>query len=131
MSASSRHRRPGNPIMISGNNGNRVSEAPISRGRIYAYVMPNWATLRGGTSSMPTLLHRLELAVHARRRLLPTYASSLRSHQFRFLDRDRIAGGDAAAGDHLGIDAAIGMAEAAHQRVRNVEVARRRCRDRH
>jgi uncharacterized protein (TIGR02594 family) len=31
----------GNPIMISGNNGNRVKEAPISRGRIYAYVMPN------------------------------------------------------------------------------------------
>ena len=33
----------GNPIMISGNNGNRVKEAPISRGRIYAYVMPNCA----------------------------------------------------------------------------------------
>jgi uncharacterized protein (TIGR02594 family) len=30
----------GNPIMISGNNGNRVREAPISRGRIYTYVMP-------------------------------------------------------------------------------------------
>jgi uncharacterized protein (TIGR02594 family) len=30
----------GNPIMISGNNGNRVREAPIPRGRIYAYVMP-------------------------------------------------------------------------------------------
>jgi hypothetical protein len=27
--------------MISGNNGNRVREAPVSRGRIYAYVMPN------------------------------------------------------------------------------------------
>ncbi|MCK1716181.1 TIGR02594 family protein [Bradyrhizobium sp. 141] len=31
----------GNPIMISGNNGNRVREAPVSRGKIYAYVMPN------------------------------------------------------------------------------------------
>jgi uncharacterized protein (TIGR02594 family) len=30
----------GNPIMISGNNRNRVVEAPVSRGRIYAYVMP-------------------------------------------------------------------------------------------
>jgi len=30
----------GNPIMISGSNGNRVKEAPISRGRIYAYVVP-------------------------------------------------------------------------------------------
>lgn len=30
----------GNPIMISGNNGNRVREAPVSRGRIFAYVMP-------------------------------------------------------------------------------------------
>jgi uncharacterized protein (TIGR02594 family) len=30
----------GNPIMISGNNGNRVREAPVSRGKIYAYVMP-------------------------------------------------------------------------------------------
>jgi len=30
----------GNPVMISGNNGNRVREAPVSRGRIYAYVMP-------------------------------------------------------------------------------------------
>jgi len=32
--------RSGNPIMISGNNGNRVREAPVARGRIYAYVMP-------------------------------------------------------------------------------------------
>jgi uncharacterized protein (TIGR02594 family) len=31
----------GNPIMISGNNGNRVREAPVSRGRISAYVMPS------------------------------------------------------------------------------------------
>jgi uncharacterized protein (TIGR02594 family) len=31
----------GNPIVISGNNRNRVREAPISRGRIYAYVVPN------------------------------------------------------------------------------------------
>jgi uncharacterized protein (TIGR02594 family) len=31
----------GNPIVISGNYGNRVREAKISRGRIYAYVMPN------------------------------------------------------------------------------------------
>jgi uncharacterized protein (TIGR02594 family) len=30
----------GNPIVVSGNNGNRVREAPISRGRIFAYVMP-------------------------------------------------------------------------------------------
>ncbi|WP_442893708.1 TIGR02594 family protein [Bradyrhizobium sp. AZCC 1699] len=30
----------GNPIMISGNSGNRVRELPVSRGRIYAYVMP-------------------------------------------------------------------------------------------
>ncbi|MDI4236467.1 TIGR02594 family protein [Bradyrhizobium sp. Arg237L] len=30
----------GNPIMISGNNGNRVREASVSRGRIYVYVMP-------------------------------------------------------------------------------------------
>ena len=30
----------GNPVMISGNNRNRVREAPVSRGRIYAYVMP-------------------------------------------------------------------------------------------
>ncbi len=30
----------GNPIMISGNSGNRVREMPVPRGRIYAYVMP-------------------------------------------------------------------------------------------
>jgi uncharacterized protein (TIGR02594 family) len=30
----------GNPILVSGNNRNRVVEAPISRSRIYAYVMP-------------------------------------------------------------------------------------------
>lgn len=30
----------GNPILVSGNNGNRVREAPVSRGRIFAYVMP-------------------------------------------------------------------------------------------
>ncbi len=31
----------GNPIVVSGNNGHRVREAAYSRGRIYAYVMPN------------------------------------------------------------------------------------------
>ena len=31
----------GNPIVVSGNNGNRVRETPVSRGRIYAYVMPS------------------------------------------------------------------------------------------
>jgi hypothetical protein len=30
----------GNPIVVSGNNGHRVREAPVSRGRIYTYVMP-------------------------------------------------------------------------------------------
>jgi uncharacterized protein (TIGR02594 family) len=30
----------GNPILVSGNNRNRVVEAPVSRGRIYAYVVP-------------------------------------------------------------------------------------------
>jgi uncharacterized protein (TIGR02594 family) len=30
----------GNPILVSGNNGNRVREAAVSRRRIYAYVMP-------------------------------------------------------------------------------------------
>jgi uncharacterized protein (TIGR02594 family) len=32
--------KKGNPIVISGNYGHRVAEASISRGRIYAYVMP-------------------------------------------------------------------------------------------
>ena len=31
----------GNPIVISGNYGHRVREVPMSRGRIYAYVMPH------------------------------------------------------------------------------------------
>lgn len=30
----------GNPILVSGNYGNRVREVPVSRGRIYAYVVP-------------------------------------------------------------------------------------------
>jgi uncharacterized protein (TIGR02594 family) len=30
----------GNPIIVSGNNGNRVREASYPRGRIYAYVVP-------------------------------------------------------------------------------------------
>ena len=30
----------GNPILVSGNSGNRVREAAVSRRRIYAYVMP-------------------------------------------------------------------------------------------
>jgi uncharacterized protein (TIGR02594 family) len=30
----------GNPIVVSGNNGNRVREAVLSRSRIYAYVIP-------------------------------------------------------------------------------------------
>jgi uncharacterized protein (TIGR02594 family) len=31
----------GNPIVISGNHGRRVAESTYSRGRIYAYVLPN------------------------------------------------------------------------------------------
>ena len=31
----------GNPIVVSGNYRNRVAETTISRGRIYAYVMPS------------------------------------------------------------------------------------------
>ncbi|MGY4303866.1 uncharacterized protein (TIGR02594 family) [Bradyrhizobium sp. USDA 4369] len=31
----------GNPIVISGNNGHRVRETAVSRGRVYAYVLPN------------------------------------------------------------------------------------------
>jgi uncharacterized protein (TIGR02594 family) len=30
----------GDPIVVSGNNGNRVREAVLSRSRIYAYVLP-------------------------------------------------------------------------------------------
>jgi uncharacterized protein (TIGR02594 family) len=30
----------GNPIIVSGNHGNRVAESVYSRGRVYAYVMP-------------------------------------------------------------------------------------------
>jgi uncharacterized protein (TIGR02594 family) len=30
----------GNPIIVSGNHGNRVAEATYSKGRVYAYVMP-------------------------------------------------------------------------------------------
>jgi uncharacterized protein (TIGR02594 family) len=30
----------GNPIVVSGNKGNRVREAVLSRSRVYAYVMP-------------------------------------------------------------------------------------------
>lgn len=32
--------RRGNPIIVSGNHGNRVAEAAYSRGRVYAYVLP-------------------------------------------------------------------------------------------
>jgi uncharacterized protein (TIGR02594 family) len=32
--------KSGNPILISGNHGRKVAEAPYSRKRIYAYVMP-------------------------------------------------------------------------------------------
>lgn len=31
----------GNPIVVSGNHGRRVAESVYSRGRIYAYVLPN------------------------------------------------------------------------------------------
>ena len=41
----------------------------------------------------------------------------------RRLDADRVADGDRAALDHLGIDAAIGVAEGVHQRARDRQVA--------
>lgn len=31
----------GNPIIVSGNHGNRVAESVYSKGRVYAYVMPS------------------------------------------------------------------------------------------
>ena len=31
----------GNPIIVSGNHGNRVAESTYSKGRVYAYVMPS------------------------------------------------------------------------------------------
>ena len=48
----------GNPIVVSGNNGNRVREAPISRGRIYAYVVPTSLRRqeRATTLAPPTVL---------------------------------------------------------------------------
>src|SRR5665647_282710 len=44
------------------------------------------------------------------------------SQQLRLLRRDRVADGDGAAGDHLGIDPAFVVAEPAHQSGRDVEV---------
>src|SRR5258705_13128245 len=46
------------------------------------------------------------------------------SHQLRLLRRNRIASTNGAAGDHLGIDAAIGVAEPALQRLRDGKIAR-------
>src|SRR6266542_6401204 len=43
--------------------------------------------------------------------------------QLRLFRRDRIVGTDRAAGDHLGIDPAVAVAEPALQRLRNGEVA--------
>jgi len=45
------------------------------------------------------------------------------SQQFRLLHRDRISDGDLAATHHLSIDAAVGMAQTALQRLRDGEVA--------
>ena len=46
--------------MISGNNGNRVREAPISRGRIYAYVMPTeLSDVAGNALAVPPLVERV------------------------------------------------------------------------
>ncbi len=42
----------------------------------------------------------------------------------RRFDDDRIADADVAAFDHLGIDPAIGVAETALQRLRDLEIAR-------
>src|ERR1700689_2579028 len=47
------------------------------------------------------------------------------SYQLRLFRDDRIADANGAAGDHLGIDTAVGVPEAAHQCLRNVEIARR------
>ena len=90
----------GNPIVVSGNNGNRVREAPVSRGRIYAYVMPTRLSCERGARR----------CVHGLQQWL--------------LQRDRIADRNRAARDHLGIDAAFVVAEPPHQRLRDSEVAR-------
>src|SRR5450631_1737125 len=50
---------------------------------------------------------------------------SPRSQEPGLFRRDGIADGNDAAGDHLGIDSAITMAEAALQRLWNVEIAGR------
>src|SRR5690349_8681491 len=48
-----------------------------------------------------------------------------KSQQLRLLRRDRVVDADRAAGDHLGVDAAVCMAEPALQRRRDGEVALR------
>ena len=56
----------------------------------------------------------------------PSKAGLLRrSHQLRLLRDNGIANMDVAAGDHLGIDSAIGVPQAAHQCLRYIEVTRR------
>src|SRR5438105_3444074 len=57
-----------------------------------------------------------------------TASPRVRSQQFRLLRRDRIAGANRAARDHLGIDPAIAVAKPALQRLRDGEVALRRIR---
>src|SRR5436853_2199 len=53
-----------------------------------------------------------------------TIGKQTTSQQFRLLHRDRISERNLAATDHFSIDAAVGVAQVAHQCLRDGEVAR-------
>src|SRR5947209_18514674 len=71
--------------------------------------------------------HRLATGIDGYR-FAPPILRAVELQQLRLFRRDRIAGADGAARDHLGIDPAVGMAEPALQRLRDGEVALRRIR---
>src|SRR5206468_3798117 len=71
--------------------------------------------------------HRLATGIDGYR-FAPPILRAVELQQFRLLRRDRIAGANRAARDHLGIDPAIAVAQPALQRLRDGEVALRRIR---
>ena len=101
--------------------GRGVLDRPPSRGTTASQVEMSSMTSSGRKGHL-----RSQMDCYAS---LATTARWLQ--QLRLLRRDRIADADAAAGDHLGIDPAIAVAEPALQRRAGSQDRARRCRDRH
>ena len=102
--------------------GRGVLDPPHARGMTFVAAL-RYFTVIASEAKQSTKRHKERMDCFASLAMTRT-GPRVESQQRRLLPRDRIAGRNSAAGDHFGIDAAVGVAEPALQRLRDGKVAR-------